>query len=204
MCGCTCSSVTSLQLYLHVFNKALWYLTGVYVMLDNIWVMFMNVVSCSSVLSSTNDFDEVGTMISCMYYSCHSVLSLFNTETDCPAYSGAFLWQPVQSWLAAFWVVLSSNLSKFSCCMGIFCLILCGTVVHRAHWYSILAGDCRWESTGVLLYVNKVRYGSCPEHLAWVSRPWLQILQILRFLGEDVLCLMFKPFVNSAKRWLTN
>ena len=32
-------------------------------------VTFTNVVSCSSVLSSTNDFDDVWAMIGCMYYS---------------------------------------------------------------------------------------------------------------------------------------
>ena len=41
----------------------------------------------------------------------HSVLSLLITETDCPAYSGAFLQQPVWSWLAALWVAHYSNLS---------------------------------------------------------------------------------------------
>ena len=34
----------------------------------------------------------------------HSVLSLLITETDCPALSGAFLRQPVWSWLAALWL----------------------------------------------------------------------------------------------------
>ena len=42
---------------------------GVYVRLDGIWVMFTNVISCLSVLSSTNDFDDVGAMIGCTYYS---------------------------------------------------------------------------------------------------------------------------------------
>ena len=42
---------------------------GVHVRLDSIWVMFTNVLSCSSKLSSTNDFDDVGNMIGCMYYS---------------------------------------------------------------------------------------------------------------------------------------
>ena len=32
---------------------------GMHVWLDSIWVTFMNVVSCSSVLSSTNSFDDV-------------------------------------------------------------------------------------------------------------------------------------------------
>ena len=37
---------------------------------------FTNVVSCSSVLCSTNDFDDVGAMISCTYYS--------GREPQCP------------------------------------------------------------------------------------------------------------------------
>ena len=41
---------------------------GVCVRLDRIWVTFMNVVSCSSVLSSINNFDNVRAMISCMCY----------------------------------------------------------------------------------------------------------------------------------------
>ena len=49
---------------------------GVCVRLDSIWVTFRNVVSCSSVLSSDNDFDDVGAMISCMYYS--------GRESHCP------------------------------------------------------------------------------------------------------------------------
>ena len=49
---------------------------GVHVRLDSIWVTFMNVVSYSSVLSSTNDFDDVWAMISCMYYS--------GREPQCP------------------------------------------------------------------------------------------------------------------------
>ena len=54
---------------------------GVHVRLDSICMMFMNVVSFSSVLSSTNDFDNVGAMIGCMYYSgkepqvsCHCLI----------------------------------------------------------------------------------------------------------------------------------
>ena len=42
---------------------------SVHVRLDNIWMTFTNVVLCSSVLGSTNDFDNVRAMISCMYYS---------------------------------------------------------------------------------------------------------------------------------------
>ena len=38
--------------------------------------MFTNVVSCLSVLSSTNDFDGVGAMIGCMYHS--------GREPQCP------------------------------------------------------------------------------------------------------------------------
>ena len=48
----------------------------VHVRLDSIWVMFMNVVSCLSILSSTNDFDDVGAMIGCTYYS--------GREPQCP------------------------------------------------------------------------------------------------------------------------
>ena len=151
MCGCTCSSVISSQLYLHLSSKALWCLNemtrsvrcdnssasqwlyicscrclllgvgcccralgcsllgccrgnswlfcssrrcllrrcslisfwgigsgdrlsshlnlGMPVTLDSIWVTFMNVFSCLSVLSSTNNFDDVGAMIRYMYYS---------------------------------------------------------------------------------------------------------------------------------------
>ena len=53
---------------------------GVHVRLDSIWMMFMNVVSCLNVLSSTNNFHDVGAMISSMYYSgrepvcCHCLL----------------------------------------------------------------------------------------------------------------------------------
>ena len=66
------------------------------------------------------------------------------------------------------------------------------------------------KSNGVLLYANKARYGSCPEHLAWVSRLSTILTAdsacplLLGFLGEDVLCLMFQSLVNSAKRWLAN
>ena len=49
---------------------------GVHVRLDSIWMMFMNVVLYSSVLSSTNDFEDVGAMISCIYYS--------GREPQCP------------------------------------------------------------------------------------------------------------------------
>ena len=38
---------------------------GVHVRLDSIWVMFTNVVSCSFVLSSINDFVDVWAMIAC-------------------------------------------------------------------------------------------------------------------------------------------
>ena len=34
---------------------------------DSIWVTFTNVISCSSVLSSDNDFNNVGAMICCTY-----------------------------------------------------------------------------------------------------------------------------------------
>ena len=43
----------------------------------------------------------------------HSVLSLLIIEIDCPAWSGAFLWQPVQSWLVALCTIM------FSCCIGV-------------------------------------------------------------------------------------
>ena len=46
------------------------------VRLDSIWVMFTNVISCSSLLSSTNNFDDVWAMISCTYYS--------GREPQCP------------------------------------------------------------------------------------------------------------------------
>ena len=49
---------------------------GVSIRLDSIWVTLMNVVSCLSVLSSTNDFDGVGAMIGCVYYS--------DREPQCP------------------------------------------------------------------------------------------------------------------------
>ena len=40
-----------------------------HVRFDSIWVIVTNVVSCLPVFSSTNNFDDVGAMISCMYYS---------------------------------------------------------------------------------------------------------------------------------------
>ena len=46
------------------------------VRLDSIWVTLTNVVSCSPVLSTTNNFDDVGTMIGCTYYS--------GREPQCP------------------------------------------------------------------------------------------------------------------------
>ena len=49
---------------------------GVCVRLDSIWVTFMNVVSCLSILCSTNDLDNVGAMISCTHYS--------DKEPQCP------------------------------------------------------------------------------------------------------------------------
>ena len=53
-CSCTASEVDGIgdRLSSH-FNL------GVRVRLDSIWVTFTNVVSCSSVFSSTNDFDDV-------------------------------------------------------------------------------------------------------------------------------------------------
>ena len=57
----------------------------------------MNVVLCSSVLSSTNNLHDVGAMVGCMYYSG-------GREPQCPvttaslAYSGTFLWQSVWSY----------------------------------------------------------------------------------------------------------
>ena len=50
------------------------------------WI-FMNVVLCLSILSSTNDSDNLWAMIGCMHYSGrgHSVPSLLITKTDCPA-----------------------------------------------------------------------------------------------------------------------
>ena len=101
-------------------------------MLDSIWVMFTNVVLCSSVLSSTNDFDNVGTMICCTYYSGREpqcpVIVNYRNRLSCIEWSF-----PVQSWLAAVWVACSSNLSFSAASSGSLCLILCGTVVHRAH-----------------------------------------------------------------------
>ena len=53
-CSCTASEVDGVVIGLSShFNL------GVRVRLDSIWVMFTNVVSCSPVLSSTNDFDDV-------------------------------------------------------------------------------------------------------------------------------------------------
>ena len=49
-CSCKASEVDRLSSY---FNLV------VCVMLDSIWMTFTNVVSCSSVFSSTNDFDDV-------------------------------------------------------------------------------------------------------------------------------------------------
>ena len=53
-----------------------WVQVAVHVRLDSIWVTFTNVVSCSPVLSSTNDFDDVWAMIGCTYYS--------GREPQCP------------------------------------------------------------------------------------------------------------------------
>ena len=49
---------------------------SVCVRLDSIWVMFTNMVSCSSVLNFTNDLDDVATMIGCTYYG--------GREPQCP------------------------------------------------------------------------------------------------------------------------
>ena len=49
-----------------------------HVRLDGIWMMFMNVVLYSSVLRSTNNFDDVGAMIGCVYYS--------GREPQCPVF----------------------------------------------------------------------------------------------------------------------
>ena len=42
----------------------------IHIRLDNIWMMFTKVVTCLSVLSSTNNLDDVGAMIGCIELTC--------------------------------------------------------------------------------------------------------------------------------------
>ena len=52
------------------------------------------------------------------------------------------------------------------------------------------------------MYANKVRQASCLEHLAQVTILTADSAGplLLEFLTEDVLCLIFQSFTNSAKR----
>ena len=126
------------------------------------------------------------------------------------AKNGGFLQQPHWLWSSALWVAhwLSWSCSELAC--GSVCLIHCGTVVHSTHWYCISAGECKWALIGMLWYASRAKYGSWPEHLAWVSNPLTVFMAasawplLLVFLGELVLWSNFQSVANLVKSALAN
>ena len=95
-----------------------------------------------------------------------------------------------QSWSAA----------AYGC---VFC-ICCGTLVHNAHWYRSFAGEHRCALMGVLQCARRAKYGSWPEHFAWV-RSALKIVTAasawplpLGILGALVLWSNIQSVANSV------
>ena len=80
----------------------------IHIRLDNIWMMFTKVVTCLSVLSSTNNLDDVGAMIGCMELTCR-VSQLVMAGVNQMGYScklralgiGVFL--VIGIWLVGLW-----------------------------------------------------------------------------------------------------
>ena len=86
----------------------------------------------------------------------------------------------------------------------------CGTVPCNAHWYRSSAGDHRCASVGVLWHARRAKYGSCPEHSAWMRSPLTIFMAasawplLLGFLGTLVLWSNFVSYANSAKSTFAN
>ena len=59
-------------------------------------MMFLNVVTSMSVLSASNDLDQVGATLALqmMVAGSHMFLVSLRTDTVWPAKNGLFLWQP--------------------------------------------------------------------------------------------------------------
>ena len=106
-----------------------------------------------------------------MVVGSHKFPASLRIDTVCLAKNGDFLWQPHWSWYVALWEAHWFRLSQSALAWGLVCLIHWGTVLHSAHWYIISTGYHRSASTGMQWYGSRAKYGSCPEHLAWVSNP---------------------------------
>ena len=65
-------------------------------------MMFLNVVTSTSVLTTTNDLDQVGAMISFADDGGGEPMVSLRTDTVWLAKNGGFLWQPYWSWYFAF------------------------------------------------------------------------------------------------------
>ena len=113
---------------------------------DSIWMTFWSVVISTSVLSTTNDLDQVGAIV-CFADDCGREPQVPGIIEDRYSLAG-------NEWrfLAAASLVMVLNTLwmahwlRWSCstlaCGSVF-LICCSTVVHSTHWYNISAGKCK-------------------------------------------------------------
>ena len=91
-----------------------------------------------------------------------------------------------------------------SCCMWVFSVYAVVLWYIMPVGYRSSVGEPRCALIGVLQYARRARYGSWPEHFAWV-RCLLMIFMaasawslLLEFLGAVVLWLNFHSVANSA------
>ena len=108
---------------------------GQCVWLDSIWMTFMDVVMCMSVLASPMTWTKYESWWAWQMTVAgrQRVLASLSTETVCPAYSRDFSLQ-WWSWYAALWVAQSLRWSQSAAAWGSLCLILWGTVVLITLW----------------------------------------------------------------------
>ena len=107
-------------------------------------MMFSNVVTSTSGLSTTNDLDQVGAIIGFADDGGRKpqIPGIIEIDMVWPVKNGGFLWQPHWSWYSALWVAHWLRWSHSAVACGSVCLICCGAVVCSTHWYNISAGEC--------------------------------------------------------------
>ena len=108
-------------------------------------MMLSNVVMGTSVLSTTNDVDQVGAITGFVDDGGREpqVPGVIEDRYRLASKESRFL---VSASLAVILCILNSMLIevvKFSISMWVVCLICCCTVVHSTHWYGISAGECK-------------------------------------------------------------
>ena len=105
---------------------------------------FLNVVMSMTVLSTTNDLDQVGGIIGFADDSGREpqVPGIIEDRYSLAGKEWRFL-ALASSLAMILWAVCWLRWSHSALACGSVCLICCGTVVHSTHWCNISTGECK-------------------------------------------------------------